>query len=56
MKKSYMAPVVESLNIHSESMLALSLVVGGKADGSIVLSNGREGMEWEEDDWTEEEQ
>lgn len=50
MKKTYIAPATEELNILSEGMIAASLIVDGDntvdtSDPTIQLGNGRRG-EW----------
>lgn len=51
MKKTYITPSIECISYCTENVMALSIVEGGKADGSEVLSNGREEAEWEDDEF-----
>lgn len=48
MKKTYITPAVERIAFRTENMMALSIVDGGKADGSTPLSNGRDESDWDD--------
>lgn len=51
MKKTYITPAVECIAYRSEKMMALSIIDGGKADASTVLSNSREASDWDEEEF-----
>ena len=50
MKKTYITPAIECIAYCTENVMALSIVEGGKADGSEVLSNERIEAEWDDED------
>lgn len=50
MKKTYITPAAECIAFRTENMMALSIVEGGKADGSTPLSNSRVETDWDDDE------
>lgn len=52
MKKTYITPAIECIAYCTENVMALSIVEGGKADGTLpALSNGRDNSDWDEDEF-----
>lgn len=52
MKKTYITPSIECIAYCTENVMALSIVEGGKADGTKpALSNGREVSDWDEEEF-----
>ena len=49
MKKTYITPAIECIAYCTENVMALSIVEGGKADGTTPLSNSRDEMDWDDD-------
>lgn len=48
MKKTYITPSIECIAYCTEHVMALSIVEGGKADGTLPsLSNGRADSDWD---------
>lgn len=51
MKKTYITPAIECISYCTENVMALSIVEGGKADGTLpALSNERIEAEWDSED------
>lgn len=49
MKKNYIAPEAALVSYAAETMLAVSLPVGGEKDGEVVGSNVRFDEDWDEE-------
>ncbi|MDO4930161.1 MAG: hypothetical protein Q4E59_03400 [Bacteroidales bacterium] len=50
MKKKYISPTSETINLIAEQMLALSVVTGETVDPNTSWSNKKSG--WNSDDWS----